>query len=237
MAEDKAAAPQSASERSNPPPTLSGYRAYADTMGSSDHARKKALEKDRNVEFHENLLIASAIGQYHRLYLTEQRLRDHAGGDNYLSRMKSFMADVRDNQLPRLNDARERRSAFWHIKSEYEQWGRDRKDLHRWQRAAFDRQTEFALRKRQEFSETAENPDTTAFFARQEVVERYAAQHEELNARVQREITGYIDRGVERQLERNRQSMTRSEEAAFEEIIGRPREHGRTRDKGPERGL
>lgn len=232
MAEYKAAAPHDGSEHSDTVPTLSGYRAYADTMRGDD-ARRGAPGKDRNVEF---MLAASpAKGLYHQLYLTEQRLRDHAGGDNYLARMKSFIADVRDNQLSRLSEPRDRKSAVWHIKSEYEQWAEERKDMHARQRAGFERNVESALQRRQENSLAGESADTASFFARQEVIERYARQHEALNIRLQQEITSHLDRGVERQLERNRQNISRWEGATFDEIVGRPRDSGHTRDKGPER--
>jgi hypothetical protein len=231
MAEDKAAA-QDGSERPNSEPTLSGYRAYADAMRGGD-AGKRAPGKDRSVEF---MLAASpAKGLYHQLYLMEQRLRDHAGGDNYLARMKSFIAGVRDNQLPRLSEPRDRKSAVWHIKSEYEQWAEERKDMHARQRAGFGRNVESALQRRHENSLAGESADTASFFARQEVIERYARQHEALNMRLQQEITNHLDRSVERQWEHNRQNISRSEGAAFDEIVGRPRDSGRTRDKGPER--
>jgi len=234
MAEDKAAAPQSRSEDSSAPPTLSGYRDYASVVSGSDAATKKALEEKQREAASAS---RPAIAYYGELYRTEHRLRDHAGGDNYLARMKSFVADVRDNQLPRLNDSRDRKAAVWHIKSEYEQWGYERKELHARQRAGFERSIEAALQRRREFADAGESPDTAAFFARQEVVERYARQHEALNTRLQQDITNHIGQSVERQLERNRQSITRWEGATFDEIVGRPRDSGRTRTKGPERSL
>lgn len=220
------------------PPTLSGYRQYAAVRGGSDHAAKRALEKAQDKASREHFTGEKpAVVHYDRLYNREQLLRDHSGGDNYLARMKSFIADVRDNQLPRLNDPRDRKAAVWHIKSEYEQWGRERKDLHARQRAAFERKVEQSLKEQREDPWDSDGPDTQSFFAREDVVAQYGRQHEELNARLEREITGYIDHGVARQVESSRRSITRWEGATFDEIVGGPRESGRTRDKGPDRGL
>ena len=220
------------------PPTLSGYRQYAATMSGNDRAAKRALKEQQDKASREHFIGEKpAVVHYERLYNREQLLRDHSGGDNYLTRMKSFIADVRDNQLPGLNDPRDRKAAVWHIKSEYEQWGRERKDLHARQRAAFERKVEQSLKEQREDPWDSDGPDTQAFFAREEVVAQYGRQHEELNDRLEREITGYIESGVARQVERNRQSIARWEGATFEEIVGRPRETGRTRDKGPDRGL
>lgn len=206
-------------------PTLSGYREYAHAISGNDQAAKQRFVEQQ-----------PAVAQYAELYGKEQRLRDHTRGENHLSRMRSFVADVRDNQLPRLNDARDRRAAVWHIKSEYEQWGHERKELHARQRAAFEKNVELAMQRRQEQPDIKESPDTAAFFARQEVIGRYVQQHEQLNARLQQEITGHIDRAVERQTERNRQ-MSRSESAVLDEIVRRPRESipARDRDSGRER--
>lgn len=208
-------------------PTLSGYREYAHAMSGSDQAAKQRLVEQRQ----------PAVEQYAELYAKEQTLRDHSRGETHLSRMRSFVADVRDNQLPRLNEARDRRAAVWHIKSEYDQWGHERKELHARQRAAFEKNVALAVQKRQEQPDARESPDAAAFFARQEVIGRYVRQHEDLNARVQQEITGYIDRAVERQTERNRQSMGQSESAILDEIVRRPREAipARDRDSGRER--
>jgi len=208
-------------------PTLSSYREYAAAMSGNDQAAKRRLA-DQPKPVHV---------EYEKLYRTEQTLRDHSRGDNYLSRMRSFVADARDKQLPRLNDARDRRAAVWHIKSEYEQWGHERKELHARQRAAFERNVELAMQKRQELADTQESPDTAAFFTRREVIGRYVQQHENLNRRLEQEITGYIDRVVERQTERNRQSMSQSESAILDEIVRRPREpaQARDRDSGRER--
>jgi len=223
MAEEKTNERHEQAAHSNEAPTLSGYREYAAAMSGNDQTAKQRL-----ADQHKPLPV-----EYEKLYRAEQMLRDHSRGDTYLSRMKSFVADARDNLLPRINDARDRRAAVWHIKSEYEQWGHERKELHARQRAAFERNVELAM----QLADAQEGPGTPAFFARREVIGRYVQQHENLNRRLEQEITGYIDRVVERQTERNRQSISQSESAILDEIVRRPREpaQARDRDSGRER--
>jgi hypothetical protein len=233
MEHKPAAEPREEAPPSREEPTLSGYREYAAVMSGNDPAAKLRLE-----EQHQEVSRGAkpAIVEYDKLYRDELRLRDHGPGDTYLARMRSFIGNVRDHQLPRLNDTRDRKAAVWQIKSGYEQWGYERKELHARQRAAFERNVERAAQQQCEESDGSKGADTLAFHVRQEVIGRYVRQHEELNARLQQDIRGYIDAAVERQTERNRQSA-RSESAPLDEIIRRPREPtpARARDSGRER--
>jgi hypothetical protein len=193
-------------------PTVSGYRRYA---ARSEQERQQAED----------------AAEYRTLYQAEQRLRDHAPGETYLSRMKSFVAELRDQQIPQINGQSERKAAIWHVKTEYQQWARDRKDLHARQRAAFERDTALAMEKKFHEPNIGGNWDALEFSARQEVIERYCGQHEALNARAQRDMSGYLDRAIDRQFETNRRSMDRNEGALLDEIVARPRPAAPTRDR------
>ena len=219
------------------PPTITGYREYAAKM-----AKEQKQEPEPGQA--EGIQFVGVQGQFHKpalshygeLYRAEQKLRDHAAGQTYLAQMKAFIADVRDNQLPRLNNAADRKAVIRHIKGEYEEWGYERKELHARQRAAFTRHVENAAEKRLAHPENTHNRETAEFFARKEVVQRYGVQHEELNAALSREITQCIERTIERQIDRNRASV-RAESAPLDEIVRRPRESApaRARDSGRER--
>lgn len=192
-------------------PTLSGYRQYATR---SEAERNEARE-----------------AAYRALYQAEQRLRDHGPGETYLSRMKSFVTELRDQRIPQINGQSERRAAIWHVKTEYQQWAHDRKDLHARQRASFERDTALAVENRLLDPANRESRDAMEFTARQEVIERYCRQHEALNKRTQDDMSGYIDRAIDRQFETNRRSMDRNEGALLDEIVSRPRPAAPTRDR------
>lgn len=216
---------------SDEPPTITGYREYAAKMAKGQE-HKRALETSPAERFEAHLYNQRpALAHYEALYRSEQKLRDHALGLNYLAQMKAFIGEIRDNRLPHLNNAADRKAVVRHIKSEYEQWGYERKELHARQRAHFGRNVELALEKRLEHPENRLNRDSCEFFARQEVVRRHCLQHEELNAAMTREITKVIDRAFDRQVELNRRSMERNEGALLDEIVYRPRPAALTRDR------
>lgn len=217
MEEKKAIETREDTPHSGEWPTISGYRAYAHAMSGNDQAAKQRLSAQPEP-------VRTA---YEELYAKEQRLRDHSRADNYLSRMKSFVADLRDQRIPQINGQSERKAAVWHVRTEYEQWARDRKDLHARQRAAFERDMEEAVYLRSDDN----GRDTVEFMARQAVIERYCSQHEALNARTQNDMTGYIDRAVDRQFEINRRSMDRNEGVLLDEIVRSPRESTQVRDR------
>jgi hypothetical protein len=224
---------------SDEPPTITGYREYAARM-AKDQAQKREPETGPAEPFEAHLYNQKPfLAHYKALYRSEQKLRDHAPGPNYLTQMKAFIADVRDNQLPRLNEAADRKAVVRHIKGEYAQWGHERKELDARQRSHFSRNVEIALEKRLEHPENRLNRESCEFFARQEVVRRYCLQHEELNTTLTQDITKVIDRAFQRQMAHNRQNMDKSDLAILNEIAGQGREavQARDRDNGPERGL
>ena len=220
MAEENENKPREDAPHSSEAPTLSGYREYAHAMSGNDQAAKQRLSAQPE----------PVRAAYDQLYAKEQRLRDHSRVENYLSRMKSFVADLRDQRIPQIN-GQSAQGGDWHVRTEYEQWARDRKDLHARQRAAFQRDMEDGVYKWSE----SHGRDTVEFMARREVIERYCGQHEALNARTQNDMTGYIDRAIDRQFELNRRSMDRNEGALLDEIVRGPRESTKARDSGRER--
>ncbi|MCZ7641534.1 MAG: hypothetical protein M5U33_00635 [Pseudorhodoplanes sp.] len=150
--------------------------------------------------------------------------------------MKSFVTELRDQRIPQINGQSERRAAIWHVKTEYQQWAHDRKDLHARQRAPFERDTALAVENRLLDPANRESRDAMEFTARQEVIERYCRQHEALNKRTQDDMSGYIDRAIDRQFETNRRSMDRNEGALLDEIVSRPRPAAPTARPGRQQG-